>query len=382
MNDNKINWKTVRKEAKKSGMFKGHFDPCTVPFEQQCWNVCLSVRATGKTTGYVLLGMLLYKLYGVRLEYCRLMPDDIRPKDHCHFFDSIIEYGYIDWLTDGKYNSCVYKAGFWYYRKIDKDGNVESVSEDPFMHTFAVRKAMDMKSNYTSNAVFIIFDEFIDPTKLYRDDFVLLCDCISTIFRNRVGWVNLLANTIDRQSVWFKELCIAREVATMQQGESKRIEKDGLTPVRVSILGAKITEAKAKHNLALFNFANRKLEAITGTADGWAMRVYPRIPKAKQEILIPNLYFDADGFMVRAQLIDNEQVGLCLQIVDTPKTYDDMEEDAIIYTNGVPRDKRDRYMFTDGTKLSKVIRYLNQNNKIYYSSNEAGITFDSFMQYA
>lgn len=294
-----VDWKKVRKECKKLGIFDGFYNCSNTPFEQQCWNVVLSVRNTGKTTSYVLLGMVLYKMYGVRLEYCRLMPDDIRPKDHKHFFDSIISYGYIQKLTNDRFNSVVYKAGFWYYRTVDDKGVETDISEEPFMHTFAIRSAYDMKSNYTSNSVFLIFDEFIDPSKRYNDDFCLLADCISTIARSRYIWVNCLSNTLDRQNIWFKEMCIAREVTELKQGESKRIAKDGCTPVLVSILANTVSVAKQKHNLALFSFKNPKLEAITGTQDGWSFRIFPRMPKGNTEYILRNIYMNADGFIIR-----------------------------------------------------------------------------------
>lgn len=375
-----IDWKKVRKECKKLKIYDGHFNPSTVPFEQQCWNVTLSTRNNEKTTGYVLLGMVLYRMYGVRLEYCRLLEDDIRPKDHRHFFDSIISYGYIEKLTDGKYNSVTYKAGFWFYQHVDSNGIVDDVDVDPFMHVFAIRKAMDMKSNYTSNAVFIIFDEFIDPTKIYKDDFVLLCDCVSTIFRNRYGWVNLLANTLDRQSVWFKEMCISREVSDMKLGESKRIAKDDLTPVLVNILPSNITQAKQKHNLALFNFKNSKLEAITGTTEGWSMRIYPRLPKSKNEYLLRNIYINVDGFISRIDVVNNATVGLCLHVVDTdvPDPLEYKEDALLLTTDFVTRD-REIYLFSN-KKISSLLNKCMNANKVYFSSNESGITFDHFLQ--
>lgn len=376
-----VDWKKVRKECKKLGIFDGHYNPSSTPFEQQCWNVVLSVRNSEKTTGYILLGMVLYKMYGVRLEYCRLMPDDIRPKDHKHFFDSIVSYGYIQKLTNGRFNDVVYKAGFWYYRAVDDKGNETDISDEPFMHTFAVRSAMDMKSNYTSNAVFLIFDEFIDPTKRYCDDFVLLCDCISTIARKRYIWVNCLANTLDRQSIWFKEMCIVREVADMKQGESKRIAKDGCTPILVNILANNVTVAKQKHNLALFNFKNPKLEAITGTADGWSMRIYPRMPKAKTEYILRNIYMNADGFIIRLDFCKNAEIGFCLNVVDASES-DPLEshDDAIMLTtDNITRD-REVYL-SSNVKISSLIQKFIKENKVFFGTNNAGVTFEHFIMH-
>lgn len=376
---NVIDWKKVRKECKRLGIYKGHFNASLYQYETACWNVCLSVRNSEKTTSFVLLGMVIYKLYGYRFEYCRLISEDLTPKKHRSFFDSIISYGYIDLLTDGKYNSATYKAGYWYYRYVDADGNVVETATEPFMHCFAVRDAFDMKSSYTSNSCFICFDEFIDPSKVYKDDFVLLADCVSTIFRKRFGWVNLLANTLDRQSIWFKELNISRDITNMALGESKRIANPDCTPVLVNILPANISDAKKLHNLALFSFKNPKLEAITGVTDGWSVRVFQRLPRAKNRFLARNIYINAHGFVVRMDILINDIVGLCVQIVDTDVEYPiESKEDAILITTGDITQERTYYLFSNKNIWNFLSKMIHQN-KVYFSSNEAGITFEHYI---
>lgn len=382
-----IDWKKVRKECKKLGIFDGHYNPSNNRFEEAYWQVCLSMRGSEKTTGFMLLGMVIHRMYGSIVEYFRTMPDDCRPKEHSHFFDSIIGYeikgrNYIEILTDDKYNSVEYKAGFWYYRRCNENGEVVTIDPKPFCHVYPVRKAMDLKSNYTSSSSFIIYDEFIDPTKLYKDDFVLLCDCISTIFRQRYGWVCLLANTLDRQSIWFRELCISREVSSMVLGETKLIKNEEQTPVLVNILPANITEAKKRHNLSLFSFKNSKLSAITGTSEGWAMKVYPRLPRAKNEYLCRNIYLDVDGFTVRVDFLINDIVGFCIQIVDTDVT-DPLEnkDDAIVITTGMIERERTHYLFSL-KPFMKVLSDCMNKNKVFFSSNESGVTFDHFVNHS
>lgn len=373
-----IDWNRVRKEAKRLKVFEGHYDPTTTPFENQHWNVVMSTRSGEKTTGYVLMGMIIHQMTGMRVEYCRLMPDDVTPKKHRNFFDSIKDLKYIERITHGEYNDCFYKAGFWYYRYVDDEGNVERESTEGFMHVFAVRQAMNMKSSYTSNSEFIIFDEFIDPTKIYLDDFVLLCDCISTIFRQREGYINLLANTIDRQSVWFRELNIARDVLDLKQGESKRIQHEDCSPVLVSILAPKQTQKRQSFISKIFSFKNSKLESITGTSDGWAMRLYPRMPKGSKKYLMRNIYLDAYGFRVRIDLVEHELVGLCCNVVDVDNNMTELEDDAVLFTLESIRGSNEYHLFN--TKLGKVIKYLYDYGLMYYGSNQAGNTWDSYMK--
>lgn len=378
-----IDWNKVRKTCKKLKIFEGHYNPSEIPFEQANWQVALSPRNHEKTTGFVLLGMILEQMYNIRIEYCRLMPDDVKPMKHKTFFDNIKSLGYIERITKGAYNDCTYKAGFWYYIMKDSNGEIIDECDEPFMHTFPIRKAMDMKSNYVTapnncdDGGFIIFDEFIDPTKFYQDDFVLLCDCISTIFRFKQGYINLLANTIDRQSIWFRELNIAREVVDMKIGESKRIHKEDCSPVYVHFLSTKQTEKRQSLISKIFSFKNPKLEAITGSSDGWAMRMYPRLPRAKRDYIMRNIYLDAHGFTVRIDIINHEEIGLCCNVVDTDYRSDNLPDDAIMFT--LEPITRDNQFWLHTIKLGMLIKWFYDNGRMYYGTNQAGNTWDSYI---
>lgn len=373
-------WKSVRRLAKKLKLFKGQFDPCGVPFESACWVTELSTRGRGKTTAYLLLGMLIHHLYGEIIEFCRLMPDDIKPMNLKTLFDVIVRCGYVKAITEGKYNNCVYTGGFWYYTFCDDNGLEIERAEKPFMHVFAVRKALDMRG-YNSNSSFLIFDEFIDPTKIYRDDFVNLSHAISTIVRERDKmWICLLANTIDKQSIWFKELGISHDVSRMKQGDSVICTNDGTTtPVWVHIATPNQTEEKHKQIRNLFNFKNPKLNTITGTDDGWAVKIYPRLPRAKTEVLLKNIYMNASGFLVKCEVLVNEEVGLALKICSTNNNIDTLEDDAILYSTEYRASHRDRYRFRDTDKLTKLLRNLICEGRVFFSDTQAGITFDSYI---
>lgn len=382
MGTKRIDWNKVRKVCKKLGIFKGFFDPCEIPFEMASWQIFLSVRGNGKTTSMLLLGMVLEQMYGIRIEYCRLMPDDIKPMKHRTLFDSIKALGYIEKITNGRYNDCVYKAGFWRYVLRDSNGEIMDEATEPFMHVFSVKQAMNMKSSYITSQTkyddcFIVYDEFIDPTKLYQDDFVLLCDCISTIARLKNATICMLANTIDRQSVWFRELNIAREILDLKLGESKLIQKDGCSPVYVHLLATKQTEKRQSIVNKIFSFKNPKLSAITGSDDGWSMRMYPRLPRAKRDYIMRNIYLDAHGFTVRIDIINHEEIGLCCNVVDTDYRSDNLPDDAILFT--LEPIVKENQFWLHTIKLGMLIKWFYDNGRMYYGTNQAGNTWDSYI---
>lgn len=376
---NKYDWKKIRKECKRLKIFDGYYNPSSLQWERAKWFVLLSVRSNYKTTNMILLGMVLNKMYGTRIEYARLAREDLTPKRHGHFFDTIKQLGYIEKITNGEYNDCIYKAGFWYFCYVNLDEmKMEKISDDPFMHCFALSQSTEMKSNYTSpSGDFLILDEFIDITKIYRDDFIMLCDCMSTIFRERNDcYVVLLANTIDSRSIWFKELNITQEVNRMVTGEKKFIEKPNQTTVYVELMTPNITETKKKNIIDFFNFNNEKLNAITGNQGGWAVKTYPRLPRCKNEYIARNLYINCDGFYIRVDLLNNENVGICCNVVEVSEY--DLHEDSIILTNSVPVGRSEFYGLPK-IKIVDIMLKLYQLNKIFFSTTSSAITFENYL---
>lgn len=381
MEDEKIDWNKVNKLAQKTKIFKGYFNPLENNKFLANWSVIMSVRNSQKTTGYILLGMLIYEIYGTRIEYMRLSKEDIKPKQHAHFFDSILDLHYIEKITGGKWNSCFYRAGFWFYQSVDGDGTVVEKSTEPFMHVFAITDAMTLKSNYTSNSKFCILDEFEDPTKYWRgDEFVLLCDCLSTIFRSRLNcYITLLGNTLNLYSPWFNELNIQQDVVNMKQGSSHicNIDKSDLTNVFVSILPAKLTEHKKLINLSFFSFKNSKLEAITGECGGWSVRIYPRLPKGKKQKLTDNIYINFEGFLIRIDFLVVENLGLCCNVVPTNKL--ELDPDAIELTTEMISKENQVYLMRF-CPIGNEVQKMYNRNRVYFANNTVGAMFDNFME--
>ena len=57
-----IDWNLIRKTAKQLGIFpKGFWNPLHCNFEECGMQMLLSERSVGKTTGILLIGMLLNK---------------------------------------------------------------------------------------------------------------------------------------------------------------------------------------------------------------------------------------------------------------------------------------------------------------------------------
>ena len=91
----KWNWKDIKREWNKLGMPKDvAYDLFHIPlqYEKRCgYYMLISKRGVGKTTSVLLLGMILYKLYGVKIQYIRQSKDMLAPKFAQEAFSTIIQ---------------------------------------------------------------------------------------------------------------------------------------------------------------------------------------------------------------------------------------------------------------------------------------------------
>ena len=106
----KYDFTLIRKEVKKLKIPQEFYNPIKCPFEKCKWFVNLSDRSTGKTTNWILLGMIMNKLYGTTIQYIRQTNDMITPRNSKNLFDTILSCGYVEKITEGEYNTIVYKV--------------------------------------------------------------------------------------------------------------------------------------------------------------------------------------------------------------------------------------------------------------------------------
>lgn len=383
-----INYKEVIKECNKLGIWKkGLYNPCKVPFDEVSWIIELSIRGLGKTTGWLLFGMVAHEKFGCRIEYCRVHNDMVAKKQIQNMFDTIKECGYIEKITKGKWNDCYVFGGFWYYRLLDEEGNVVDKCKTPFCHCFGLNDNYKLKSAYTSpTGDILIVDEFIDNKYAYNDYFSELCDIMSTIFRNREYCkVVMLSNTIDIRTPWFSELSIMNDVQKMRTGDRKIIESIYGTHIYVHLIAPEITSIKQKLNSIYFGFKNPKLNSITG-ADVWAYANYPRWDKYKDydtreryeiNVITDSVFLEANGFYVRLSLVEHEKYGICVKVDRFEHAPGNIND--IVIVNHAPNNTNE---FTPSAHHFLVDSFLKlyMRKKWYYADNSCGTLVDSFFK--
>ena len=367
----------VAKEFKRLKIPRDVWKPIVQMLKRTHLYVAMSERAIGKTTNVLLLGMVFNMCYGTIIHYVRdnaLMIENRHIKD---LFSVIAnpEYSYIEKLTDGEYNSVIYKSKRWYYCYINDNGDIEKICNKHFMICMSTDKSEMYKSTYTcETGDFIIYDEFIK--KFYNDfDFFNFYDLHKTIARNRQSvYTFFLSNTIDINSPWFEELEIADSVNRLEIGENDLITTDLGTNIFVEI--AKPTGEKVRANSILrqlyYGFKNPKLSAITG-AQTWAVKEYQHIERGDKitREIIGNLYIEYYAKLVRVRIVETENLGLIIMCNRAKCYYDD----SIIFTNNAIHDKQHRYGLTGASELKKAY----SAGKFYFSTNSTGAIVEKFI---
>lgn len=377
-------WKKINREIEKLKIPTDFFNPAYRPISNHAWNVFLSERALGKTSGILLMGLVMYKLYGTVTVYCRSKETQIMPKHTGSLFNVILENGYIEKLTNGFFNSITYKSRRWYLCKIN-GGKETKRDNNPFCIAVSVDKTLDIKSGLNlPTGDLIVYDEFIDYGVSIADRylnnngaFVKFCDLVSTIFRLREsGKIILLGNTINRECEFFHDLEIYDVMNTLECGDNISYKSAMGTDIYIEWLKPVTAFASKKKTWVqkFVGFQKPELSAITGQPQ-WAVKNYPHIPDNMYHTICNKIYISHNGKLVRLEIVTNDSIGLCIYAHWASRCYDDSI--MLVKTEITKRNE----MYGLGTpNLNTLIRRIQNDNKIYYASNDVGDFVENYMK--
>lgn len=363
-----ININKCIKTAKKLKLFPdGVYTPQRV---DAVWNAFISDRSSGKTTAWLIVGLIAYVEDGTITHYVRSKEQMIRESNINKIYSVIESCGYISKITNDKYNSIEYRRtvrGFYLVCK-DSEGNTIASDTNCCCKVLSIDNNDNYKSSYQCDkADFVIFDEFINA--YYKSgEFVVFCDLLSTLFRKRLtGYIIMLANTINRRSEYFDELGCRDFIETAEQGDKITYELNGTT-VHVEIVGTKLDDKRKLFNSRYFNFSNLRLNSITGA--GWSIDNVPHITKKADSILVKNVFVHYQTNYVQLYVVKVNGYGLCVHAV---KSNAPKKKDCIIYS--VSDDFSDKkYVYSKGNdRFSKWLwGYMYDSKKWFFATNSVG----------
>lgn len=367
-------YKKVRKLYSKLNCPKEYYNPCTAPIDRVSWVVEVSQRATGKTTGWLLWALCMYRLYGTVLHYVRSTESEIMPKISGSLYQVILNNKYIDIITDGEYNNIEYKSRKWRLVHVNEDGVIDKVDPNYCTYMCSVDKAGNLKSSLNApTGDLIIFDEFVSVNYRYACDFVPFCDLCKTIFRDRLsGKIVLLANTINKEDQYFHELEIYERISEMDISDNCIHTTDGGTNIYIEIVGTPVVLKKRKRmfNKLFLAFKNPRLAGITGEST-WSIKNYPHIPEGECEYIYRKIYIYHNSKYIRLDLVTND-FGLCVYAHWATQIH----EDSILLVPREVQTPQERFGLADETPIGGLLREIALRHKFYFASNDVG----SFVQ--
>ena len=380
-----IDWaeafRRYHKIIKKAKVTDPIYDPTTAPVYNAKYFLLLSERASGKTTNWIIMGMILNQMYGTVIQYIRQSEDMIAPSVAGNIFNVILSYNngyYVDACTNGRYRGIYIHWKKAYFCNYDEKGKPCDIAPDPFLQFLSIDKNFDYKSSYNApKGDLILFDEFIG--KNYRgDEYVDFADLTCTIIRKRKSpIIVMLANTINYNSTYFKELEISREVKKLKVGNKGIFESEKGTLIYVEMIALKQSTIKQEINRLFYGFSNPKLAAITGGDVAWAFDPVPHIVNNDTDEIINRFFrIDVGDCMLQLDIVKTEDRGLIVNCHECSKTY----KDSVIFTLGEIRDNQHIYGIGSNNPYAKLIWGLFEANKWYYDSNETGSMVKNYIK--
>lgn len=341
------------------------------------WNVLLSPRGTGKTTNLLLHGMCCNWVDGVEIQYIRQYDDMLTPSRLADLFDVVLQYDYVTKITGGRWHNVRYFRRRWYYCNNGDDGKITEQSEKPFMTCLGINREHELRSSYNApDGDFIIIDEFMRADKMYlRDEFVMLCNLLSTIIRNRkTAHIYLCANLVDITCPYLSEMGIQDVVKQLNFGDFKQLT-NGDTVLNIVMIKPHDDGAGNKFNKYFAPWENAKMTGITGARGTWAIKMYPHAPHDEFKIIDRAQIECRDGYIARE--IRQYSTGLYLMYYPLDAPLDD----RVTYT----RDETQPFNFMRRyglgyTETDKIAQQLIQLKRWFFSDNTTGERVEVFIK--
>ena len=254
-------------------------------YPQAKYFLCLSPRGVGKTTGAILCMIQEYIKTGNPSVLIRRR--DVELLNLKEMFSEICAMDFINYWSNGKYNSVYQWGKRSFLCKRDEDGKVIDKDKNFFLFSIALSQSANVKGlqlNRSEENIFvryILFDELIP----INNDFVpsegnLFFNTVSTIVRNyNKAQVILMGNTVMTAKSEILQI-MGIDIADFLPGGSftlgsKRLYKyEGETEEETNYLAVhyidktKYAKVSGRSNNSYYNFNNRKLSQISGISDG------------------------------------------------------------------------------------------------------------------
>ena len=345
-------------------MSKNYYSYKAIDRKNADFNIVFGERSNGKTYGMFQKAVENFYKTGKQMAYIRRWQEDITGVRASRTCEGLNANDVVKRVTHGEWEYIHYNARKWYFAR-KGDADKPEICEQPFAFAFALSQMEHDKSTAFPNVNIIAFDEFITRGQYLVDEFVIFCNTISTIIRDRDDVkIYLMGNTVNKYNPYFAEMGLSR-AKTQREGTIDEYIFNGNLKIAVEYCKS---IGKSKSSNRLFKFPNRKLEMIT---DGkWELDIYPHLPrKYKPYEIAFTFYIEFDGATLQGDIVcGNDDTFIFIFPKTTPT-----KENSIVYKKDACANWYERTNITKPRdRIDKVIAGLFVRNKVFYLNNEIG----------
>lgn len=338
------------------------------------YNVIIGERSNGKTFACLVYALKRYFEKGEQFTYIRRWTTDVKPSRLNELFAAVVSSGLLAKLSDGKYQTIIFKTGRFYLANYGEDGKTIYSDTDVLGFAMSLNEGEHNKSISYPKVTTIIFDEFLTSNVYLENEFVSFMNLVSTIVRQRTNVkIFMLGNTVNKYSPYFKEMGL-NNVLHMEQGTID-VYSYGNSKLTVAVEYCASTE-KSKSNNFYFAFDNPKLKMITGGK--WELDIFPHKPVnfTKKDIkFIYFIEFNEMTFQCEIVFLDNQTFTFIHRkttpIKEGSKVYSLIPNPSIFYSTSIKRPK---------DELEQRIYWYFTHDKVFYQDNDVGNAIQNFLK--
>lgn len=340
------------------------------------YNVIFGERSNGKT--YATLKQVLENYFsdGSQFAYIRRWSVDVQPKRMNNLFNAIIEDGYLEKLSGGKFTAIFYRTGRFYLCTYNDKGKPIYNEEDIIGYAFSLSENEHNKANSYPRVTTIIFDEFLTNKIYLPDEFILFMNTVSTIVRQRTNVkIYMLGNTVNKFCPYFKEMGLTN-ILSMKQG-SIDLYTYGESKLKVAVEYAD-SKKKFKKNNFYFAFNNPKLKMITGGA--WELNIYPHAPvKWLPKNIIFTYFIDFNDNIYQCEII-NKDNNVFTYIHEKTTPIKNPDKDIIYTLDYNPKINYNVNILKPLTDYQNKITWFYTHDRVYYQDNNVGDAINNYLK--
>lgn len=340
------------------------------------YNVIFGERSNGKTYATLKQALENYFNDGSQFAYIRRWSVDVQPKRMNNLFNAIIEDGYLEKLSGGKFTAIFFRTGRFYLCTYNDKGKPIYNEEDIIGYAFSLSENEHNKANSYPRVTNIIFDEFLTNKIYLPDEFMLFMNTVSTIVRQRTNVkIYMLGNTVNKFCPYFKEMGLTN-ILTMKQG-SIDVYTYGETKLKVAVEYAD-SKKKFKKNNFYFAFNNPKLKMITGGA--WELNIYPHAPvKWRPKNIMFTYFIDFNDSLYQCEII-NKDDNVFTYIHEKTTPIKNPDKDIIYTLDYNPKINYNVNILKPLTDYQNKITWFYTHDRVYYQDNNVGDAINNYLK--